>query len=251
MWRFGEIWLVDSPDFPGLSGDLAHPARLPQNSQYIGLLSQFRNEKVELHDVTPLLRRRAGGEAGDAADEAPLTFLKAIHSAQISGNSTPKSGLVILLSGPEPQRGILSQKLWEQVKEFPEISVVFIEGKADAPPRAPISPNLRWFAQLDAAALAPLLQSARYVISRSGYSTLMDAAVLGLKLILIPTPGQTEQEYLGKMLLGEHKALCFRQEDFSLREALEDAARFPFLPLGNPEDAWRFVPVLEDWYNRL
>lgn len=214
MRHFGGIWLVDNPAFPGLSGDLAHPTVLPPNACYIGLLSQFEEGKI-------------------------------------SGNFAPENGLVILLSGPEPQRGILSQKLWEQVKEFPEMPIAFIEGRPDAPERAPISPNLRWFAQLDATALAPLLQSARYVISRSGYSTLMDAAVLGLKLILIPTPGQTEQEYLGKTLFRDQKALCFRQEDFSLREALEDAARFPFLPLGNPEDAWRFVPVLEDWYNRL
>ena len=214
MRRFRDIWLVDFPEFPGLSGDLAHPSVLPQNSRYIGLLSQF--EKPE-----------------------------------ISGNFPASNGLVILLSGPEPQRSILSQKLWEHVKEFPEIPVVFIEGKADAPERRPVSPNLRWLAQLDAAALAPLLQSVRYVISRSGYSTLMDAAVLGLKLILIPTPGQTEQEYLGRMLFQDEKALCFRQEDFKLKAALEAAKEFPFLPMLKKEDAWLFISVLERWYHSL
>lgn len=213
MRRFGEIWLVDGPHFPGLSGDLAHPAHLPQSSRYIGLLSQFWGE--------------------------------------ISGNSTPKNSLVILLSGPEPQRSILSQKLWEQVKEFPEIPVIFIEGKADAPTRKPSSPNVQWAAQCDAAVLQPLLRSARFVVCRSGYSTLMDAAVLGLKLILIPTPGQTEQEYLGKSLFQAQKALCFRQEAFDLKAALEIALDFPFLPLGKREDAGLFSPVLERWYRDL
>ncbi len=234
MQNFREIWLVDIPEKPGLSGALAHPSLLPPNARYIGLLSQFTDSKWALHSVAPLPpEAEAGGEA--------------------SGNpfSSPQNALVILLSGPEPQRSILSQKLWEQIAGFPEMPVVFIEGRADAPQRTAISGNIRWQAQADAATLRPLLQGVQYVISRSGYSTLMDAAVLGLRLILIPTPGQTEQEYLGQMLLRDQKALCFRQEDFCLKNALEAAEKFPFLPLGFPENARQFVPVLEAWYGRL
>lgn len=209
MSRFGAIWLVDTPQFPGLSGALAHPDFLPQNARYIGLLSQF--EKRE--------------------------------------ESVNKSTLLILLSGPEPQRSILSEKLWQQVQNSP-LPVVFVEGKAAAPKRFSTE-KIRWVAQLNTTELLPVLQSARYVVCRSGYSTLMDAAVLNLKLILIPTPGQTEQEYLGKRLFRNQQALCYRQEDFFLKHSLSDAEKFLFSPLGCKGDAQQFVLALEEWYQQL
>lgn len=41
-----------------------------------------------------------------------------------------------------------------------------------------------------------VIRKATVLISRSGYSTIMDAWVLGKKLEMIPTPGQREQHYL-------------------------------------------------------
>ncbi len=209
MRRFEEVWIVDKPESPGLSGALAHPDFLPKNARYVGLLSQF--EKAQ--------------------------------------KAVAKNTLLILLSGPEPQRSILSEKLWQQVQNCP-LPVVFVEGKADAPKRLSTH-NIRWEAQLDASALLPVLQSARYVVCRSGYSTLMDATVLNLELLLIPTPGQTEQEYLGALLHQKQQALCYRQEDFSLKTALTEAAGFPFLPLGKAEDAHLFRRALEEWYKQI
>ena len=51
------------------------------------------------------------------------------------------------------------------------------------------------------------------VISRSGYSTIMDLARLGKKAIFIPTPGQTEQtSYLAEHFYKERIALqCIKK----------------------------------------
>jgi UDP-N-acetylglucosamine:LPS N-acetylglucosamine transferase len=69
---------------------------------------------------------------------------------------------------------------------------------------------------------------ADWVIGRSGYSTVMDIISLGKKSILIPTPGQTEQEYLGKYLMEKGKCLCVQQENFSLNSSLEKASSFRY-----------------------
>jgi predicted glycosyltransferase len=72
------------------------------------------------------------------------------------------------------------------------------------------------------------MKKADIVVARCGYSTIMDLAVLKKKSILIPTPGQTEQEYLAKHLMKNNFALCIPQEKFKLNKALDLAASFPF-----------------------
>jgi predicted glycosyltransferase len=74
------------------------------------------------------------------------------------------------------------------------------------------------------------------VLSRAGYSTIMDLLKLGKRAILVPTPGQTEQEYLGHYLSGKQMALCIEQSAFSLPGAMAIAWDFPFAvtqPAGN------------------
>jgi UDP-N-acetylglucosamine:LPS N-acetylglucosamine transferase len=69
---------------------------------------------------------------------------------------------------------------------------------------------------------------AEFVISRSGYSTVMDIAALQKKSILVPTPGQTEQEYLAGYLLKKQFAFCVKQTDFSLLKNVEAARKFDY-----------------------
>jgi len=212
--RFGQCWIVDVPEAPGLSGALSHPRRLPAGAQHIGLLSAL-------------------GEAAavdKAADAAPL---------------------LILLSGPEPQRTLLADALWAQL---PAVAgpVVFAEGRADAPPRTPQRPDVAHHALLTGDALTSAISGARAVVCRSGYSTLMDLVALGQRCaVLIPTPGQAEQEYLARSLhAGEH-FLAARQEGFSLADALEAAEGFPFKPVGMPGAHQLFGPVVDAWLGRI
>jgi UDP-N-acetylglucosamine:LPS N-acetylglucosamine transferase len=65
------------------------------------------------------------------------------------------------------------------------------------------------------------LKEAEVIICRAGYSTLMDLAVLNKKAILVPTPGQTEQEYLAKELSKKGMALIAQQHDLQLQNTLE------------------------------
>ena len=67
-----------------------------------------------------------------------------------------------------------------------------------------------------------------FIISRSGYSTIMDLMTLGKKSIFIPTPGQREQEYLAKYLAEKRIAYSIAQQDFELKAAIQSAEHFPF-----------------------
>ena len=72
------------------------------------------------------------------------------------------------------------------------------------------------------------IKRADYIICRGGYTTLMELIPFEKKLIFIPTPGQTEQMYLGKLWEEKNWALCYAQENFKLNFALEEAKSFHF-----------------------
>src|SRR5690606_26482343 len=107
--------------------------------------------------------------------------------------------LLVLLSGPEPQRSLLADKLWEQVSAY-KGKVVFVEGTENIAGRQDVPVHITYHKRIAGDALSETISGADMVICRSGYSTLMDLVKLNKKAILIPTPGQTEQESLAKEL---------------------------------------------------
>jgi predicted glycosyltransferase len=214
--RFDACWVPDTPAGMGLAGKLSHPARLPKiHTQYIGLLSRMEPSVVD-----------------ETID------------------------LLILLSGPEPQRSILENMIWEQLSAVtpafsgvrPGGTIVFVRGlprggspldgrnMADLPP-------VRVHDHLPARALNECLSKARMVVARAGYSTIMDLVRLKKKSILIPTPGQTEQEYLGEYLTAKQIALCVSQKNFSLMDALKRAEKFSYAPVREQENLLKGVIV--------
>jgi len=186
--RFGKVWVVDCPDIPNLAGALSHTKILPYETVYIGPLTRFEG-----------VRRSAA----------------------------PGGSLLILLSGPEPQRSVLSGVLWRQVQDYIG-KVIFVEGSETAiiPPVIPT--HIMHYKRLTDEQLGPLLSDAAIVISRSGYSTIMDLVALRKKAILIPTPGQTEQEYLARYLNEQSMFCTAQQKGFHLQSALKEAVQFPF-----------------------
>lgn len=115
----------------------------------------------------------------------------------VSQVSTPGNYILAILSGPEPQRSILEKKILEELGDH---TLKIVRGLPGYPNRAAPSDNVEWFNHASDELFASLVQGARHIICRSGYSTLMDLVCLGKSAHLIPTPGQTEQEYLAKHL---------------------------------------------------
>ena len=103
-----------------------------------------------------------------------------------------------------------------------------MRGLPDAVQLIPSTNMIRFFNHLPAKMLNEEMQKASCIIARSGYSTVMDIAALGKKSILIPTPGQTEQEYLAGYLAEKNFAPFILQNDFSISKALSLVNNFQY-----------------------
>jgi Glycosyltransferase family 28 C-terminal domain len=177
------------PDWPGpvnLSGRLSHGLKLPGNVHYMGPLSRFRMTAPS--EEEPALGR-------------PYCCL--------------------ILSGPEPQRSVLLEKACEALRGVQlcilSATPVLTATKKDE--------SIVFFIQPDAGTMRQLIEGSSLVITRSGYTSVMELASLGKGAILIPTPGQPEQEYLGEYLSGRHGFITLEQNDIGRLRALIE--RFP------------------------
>jgi uncharacterized protein (TIGR00661 family) len=143
--------------------------------------------------------------------------------------------LLILLSGPEPARTILEKILLKKLESFNE-KIIFVRGLPGEKKIIPSAPNVEMYNHLSASRLNEKICQSSLVICRSGYSTVMDLTKLGKKCILIPTPRQTEQEYLADYLFQKKIALKVNQKDFSLPQALVAAEQFSFVKQEHQDD---------------
>jgi uncharacterized protein (TIGR00661 family) len=185
---FDECWVPDTEDEKNLAGELSHPELLPDiPMHYIGSLSRF----------------------------------------DFSTETKGEKHLLIMLSGPEPQRSILEVNLLQQLKEYPK-AVLFVRGLPGSMELPETAMNIRIINHLPKKELETAIREAHMIIARCGYSTIMDLMQLQRKSVLIPTPGQTEQEYLASHLTAQKMALCIPQDQFRLQTALEQAAAFDY-----------------------
>jgi uncharacterized protein (TIGR00661 family) len=131
-----------------------------------------------------------------------------------------KYQLMVLLSGPEPQRSILEELLKIEVLSF-DGKVVFIKGKIETEQKTEIFRNITYYNYMTSAELELTLNESKMVLCRSGYTTIMDLAQLGKKAFFIPTPGQYEQEYLAKKFKKEGVVPFSKQNKFEIEKLQE------------------------------
>lgn len=176
--RFTACWVVDEKEHGGYSGDLAHPDILPGNAKYIGILSQFMDRSLS------------------------------------SGNN--EDHILVLLSGPEPMRGQLEATVMKQIAALKQYRFTVVAGNLSGKAINDLPEHITYYSHLPAAQLIHIIDKATLVICRSGYSTIMDMAVTGKKALLIPTPGQTEQEYLAQYLQQKNYFNTVAQQEMNL-----------------------------------
>ena len=160
--RYHVCWIPDKKENGGLSGDLAHKYPLPKNAIFIGSLSRFASMK----NILPI----------------------------------KDFDTVAILSGIEPQRSIFENELIQKYQNT-ESKMLIIKGQPQNTKTQTELGNITLVSHLTSDEMASYLIGTKKIISRSGYSTIMDLAALNClgKAEFIPTPGQTEQEYLSKI----------------------------------------------------
>lgn len=198
--QFDLCLVPDHEDEPGLSGSLSHGAKLSR-LQYIGPLSRF--ERWKALELQP-----------------PIEQL-------------PHNFLLVILSGPEPQRTLLEGLLMKQLGKRTCVWLRGLPGGNNIPRQ---KDNHWFFDHAGSDIIAWLIRNSNLVISRSGYSTIMDLSVFAKKALFIPTPGQTEQEYLAMHLQSQGYIVALPQSRLNqLSEFIPRALQLPGLPLARTE----------------
>jgi uncharacterized protein (TIGR00661 family) len=131
-----------------------------------------------------------------------------------------KYDLLIILSGPEPQRSILELHLREEIKRY-KGKVVFVRGVIETEQKSEQTEHVTFYNFMTSVELEQTFNESEIVLCRSGYTTVMDLAKLGKKAFFIPTPGQFEQEYLAKKYKKEGIVPYAKQEKFVIENLFE------------------------------
>lgn len=187
--KYDQCWIPDFPDADNnLTGDLSHRAKIPHNVKYIGVLSRFTQYTENMR--------------------IPGDYLY---------------DLIVIISGPEPQRTLLEKSISEKIRAS-DYKAFIIQGKPGERSAQDVSKNLTTSPHMPASELLDVINKSKYIICRSGYSTIMDLIVLKRTAMLIPTPGQTEQEYLARYL--SDYFLSVSQNKINLQNLLSELAEF-------------------------
>ena len=159
----------------------------------------------------------------------------------------PDIDYFISISGAEPQRTIFEEIVLAQCRSL-EGRVVIALGKPDAPEQVSNDGRITVHGYLNRQQQEEMLNRASLVITRSGYTTLMELAELGKRALLVPTVGQSEQEYLGTYHEKMGTLHCVTQRRLNLGRDAHEAACYRGIPLAQPTSSTvsRFLAALED-----
>lgn len=207
--KYQVCWVPDYKHLPNLAGKLSHPRKLPL---------------------------------------IPVEYLGPVSRFTVEKNPAFVYDVMFLISGPEPQRTILEQLVTRQLTHYTDRALIVrgLPGERD------VSKGFNQVTivnHLPAAEMATAIQASKFVVSRAGYTSIMDMTKLGKKCILIPTPGQTEQEYLAHHLQSQRICLAADQQHFNLDNSLKAAADFNYLlPTYNMDS---YKEVVGAWLQKL
>ncbi len=174
--KFSEVWIPDFEHEPSLSGDLSHGSKTNIQMHYIGPLSRF--------------------EQRNTVEEKEIDLL-------------------VILSGPEPQRSIFENKIIKLLAQK-TIKTIIIRGLPGEESLPNCPSHIQIMNHLAQDELQTIIEKSKTIVARAGYSTIMDLFILKQNAILIPTPGQTEQEYLAKHLNKNKWFVFISQKDFEI-----------------------------------
>lgn len=166
--------------------------------------------------------------SGDLSHNLHRIDEKKIHYAGVLSdfkkiNKTKDIDYLISISGPEPQRTILEERLLTQVGNL-KGKVVVTLGKTEKMEKFKEG-GVETYSFLPSDKREEFLNRAKLVVSRSGYSTVLDLAVIGCKALMTPTPGQIEQEYLAEYHNKKGSFYCVNQHKIDLCKDVENAKK--------------------------
>lgn len=194
--KYDQIWIPDIRGKENLAGELTNPRYTRQEKlKFIGPLSRFQK---------------------------PASLPE------------EKYDFMAIVSGPEPQRSIFEKIIISQLKGSGKKGII-VQGLPGKKEHFQPDDHIDVYSHLKGEDLLHYLLRSKVIIARSGYTTIMEMAALGKKAILIPTPGQTEQEYLAAYHGKQGHFLTQSQNELNVIKTLNDAQQTgPFKLSGIP-----------------
>lgn len=150
--------------------------------------------------------------------------------------------LMVLLSGPEPQRSLLEDKLFDELRKFDK-KVIFIKGIVEKEQKKEQLKNITIYNFMTSAELEVAINESEKILCRSGYTTIMDLIQLEKKAFFIPTPGQFEQEYLAKNFKRSGILPYSKQANFKM-EQLKEIELYKGFPIVLEPMDWKKLFIL-------
>lgn len=184
--KFDEVWIPDEKNRMNISGVLSEITKHQGKIYEIGLLSRFSKTSV-------------------------------------SDKKNTRYDLLIILSGPEPQRSVLENKLFQQLTGS-SLNILLVRGTFQQLKIE--SSTFKIYSYMDSKTLEETMRLSDLILCRSGYSSIMDLVRLGKQAILIPTPGQTEQEYLAGWLTEKGYFYSVSQDKIQIQKDIRDALKY-------------------------
>ena len=216
--KFDACWIPDFEGTPNLAGILSHGCFSKKlNIKYLGALSRFKKQVFE-----------------------------------------KKYTAAFVLSGPEPQRSILEKKIRAQLDADKNVdhTYILIRGTIQTQTNEeflnfPVGShkNIEIHDVLTTHILNQKILESHVVICRSGYSSIMDLVALQQAAVLIPTPGQTEQEYLATELMRQNQFFSQNQDTFDLQTTLAEYPKYTNFRNFDAENGTLKEIVRELWEN--
>jgi uncharacterized protein (TIGR00661 family) len=206
--HYNECWI---PDFEGklnMAGVLSHPFKLPS---------------------------------------VPVKYIGVLSRLTLVQNLEKKYNYFFIISGPEPQRTIFEKKILKVVRKLSG-RIIIVRGKPGEQDTPKVPGNCTIVNHLTTKDFQQVFSVSEFIISRSGYTTVMEILPLKKKSILIATPGQTEQEYLAQHLMQQHWCYSCNQGDDLLSHIYKAKAfQFIFPPLNGSS----LHVVAEEFFNKF
>jgi len=185
--HYSECWIPDIAGPDNLSGDLAHKKGTGIPAYFIGAQSRFAPSRLN--------------------------------------GMEKRYEIMAIISGPEQQRSIFEKILLSQRRQI-NVKALVVLGKPEMHPQQRTDGNIEICAHMDTLDMQKALLSSYLIISRPGYSSIMDLAVLRKKAVFVPTPGQTEQKYLADYHMKKKHCYSVSQKAFNINSILETAEKY-------------------------
>ena len=209
---------------PGRPRRLEHMVELSQQR----LLADARKVLVPDHPQYRLAGDLCHGV--DTSWKARVDYIGILSSVERQA-AEPDIDTFISVSGAEPQRTLFERLVLQQAPRLPGRVVVAL-GQPDAAVQTRHEGRLTVYSYLDRHQQQAFMNRARLVVTRSGYTTLMELAELGKPALLVPTVGQSEQEYLARYHEQQGHLHAVTQRCLDLPRDIERARGYAGLPAG-------------------